>query len=145
MYRIESTRKYASRRFLAATDALLQASSTHIGFNRFLPGQREAIEHVLAGNSVVAVFPTEGGKSPGYQLPTLVVNRKKRCGNPSFVDSPPDIVRDLFVGSNEEIIRPQPLGGAPRAVTNQLAPDAGNAEPSREGMMSKRQQHLSFG
>jgi ATP-dependent DNA helicase RecQ len=35
---------------------------------RFLPGQREALEAVLAGRDVVAVLPTGGGKTLVYQL-----------------------------------------------------------------------------
>lgn len=43
------------------------------GFDAFLPGQREAIEHLVAGRSVAAVFPTGGGKSLCYQLPAIVL------------------------------------------------------------------------
>jgi ATP-dependent DNA helicase RecQ len=43
------------------------------GFDHFLPGQREAIEHLLAGHSAAAVFPTGGGKSLCYQLPALLL------------------------------------------------------------------------
>ncbi len=60
--------------FLAMTDALSQASSTHFGFDRFLPGQREVIERLLAGKSAAAVFPTGGGKSLCYQLPALMLD-----------------------------------------------------------------------
>ena len=41
------------------------------GFNQFLPGQAEVIEHLLAGRSALAIFPTGGGKSLCYQLPAL--------------------------------------------------------------------------
>ena len=43
----------------------------HFGFSTFKPGQREVIEHLLAGHSAAAVFPTGGGKSLCYQLPAL--------------------------------------------------------------------------
>jgi ATP-dependent DNA helicase RecQ len=43
------------------------------GFHAFLPGQREAIEHLVAGRSVAAVFPTGGGKSLCYQLPAILL------------------------------------------------------------------------
>lgn len=43
------------------------------GFGAFLPGQREVVEHLLAGRSAAAVFPTGGGKSLCYQLPALVL------------------------------------------------------------------------
>ncbi len=41
------------------------------GFDQFLPGQAEIIEHLLAGRSALAIFPTGGGKSLCYQLPAL--------------------------------------------------------------------------
>ncbi len=43
------------------------------GFNAFKPGQREVIEHLLAGKSAAAVFPTGGGKSLCYQLPAVLL------------------------------------------------------------------------
>lgn len=43
------------------------------GFDYFKPGQREVIEHLLAGRSAAAVFPTGGGKSLIYQLPALLL------------------------------------------------------------------------
>ena len=44
------------------------------GFDRFLPGQKEVIDNLLAGRSAAAVFPTGGGKSLCYQLPALLLN-----------------------------------------------------------------------
>jgi ATP-dependent DNA helicase RecQ len=43
------------------------------GFSAFKPGQQEVIEHLLAGRSAAAVFPTGGGKSLCYQLPALLL------------------------------------------------------------------------
>ena len=45
----------------------------YFGFADFKPGQREVISHLLAGKSAAAVFPTGGGKSLCYQLPSLVL------------------------------------------------------------------------
>ena len=45
----------------------------HFGFTEFRPGQRQVIEHLLAGRSAAAVFPTGGGKSLCYQLPALLL------------------------------------------------------------------------
>ena len=53
-------------------DELTDALRGHFGFEQFLPGQREVIEHLLAGRSAVAVFPTGAGKSLCFQLPALL-------------------------------------------------------------------------
>lgn len=52
---------------------LHQLLSENFGYEEFRPGQQEVIEHLLAGNSAAAVFPTGGGKSLCYQLPALVL------------------------------------------------------------------------
>ena len=41
------------------------------GFGAFRDGQREVVQHLLAGRSALAVFPTGGGKSLCYQLPAM--------------------------------------------------------------------------
>jgi len=51
VYRVESAGKETPGWLLAMTDALSQTLRTHFGFDRFLSGQREAIEHLLACNS----------------------------------------------------------------------------------------------
>ena len=43
------------------------------GFGDFRPGQAEVVGKLLAGRSVLAVLPTGGGKSLGYQLPSLLL------------------------------------------------------------------------
>lgn len=48
-----------------------QLLSETFGFDQFLPGQAEVVEHLLAGRSALALFPTGGGKSLCYQLPAL--------------------------------------------------------------------------
>ena len=55
------------------TGDLKQPLRTYFGFDEFLPGQHEVIEHLLAGRSAAAVFPTGGGKSLCYQLPALLL------------------------------------------------------------------------
>jgi ATP-dependent DNA helicase RecQ len=55
------------------TDVLLPALRSHFGFDRFLPGQEQVVDYLLAGKSAAAVFPTGGGKSLCYQLPALLL------------------------------------------------------------------------
>ena len=40
------------------------------GFDEFLAGQQAVVERLLAGRSTLAIFPTGGGKSLCYQLPS---------------------------------------------------------------------------
>lgn len=42
------------------------------GFDDFREGQREVVERLLDGKSVLAIFPTGAGKSICYQLPALM-------------------------------------------------------------------------
>lgn len=46
----------------------------HFGFDTFLDGQEAAISRLMAGKSVLAIFPTGGGKSMCYQLPALMLD-----------------------------------------------------------------------
>ncbi|GFK94228.1 ATP-dependent DNA helicase RecQ [Fundidesulfovibrio magnetotacticus] len=43
------------------------------GFESLRPGQAEAVARLLSGRSVLAIFPTGGGKSLCYQLPALLL------------------------------------------------------------------------
>ncbi len=43
------------------------------GYDRFRPGQDQAIRAVVAGRSAAAIFPTGSGKSLCYQLPALLL------------------------------------------------------------------------
>lgn len=43
------------------------------GYDQFRQGQSEVIEAVLAGENVLAIMPTGGGKSLCYQIPALIL------------------------------------------------------------------------
>ncbi|RFB79221.1 RecQ family ATP-dependent DNA helicase [Methylovirgula sp. 4M-Z18] len=53
-------------------DRVVGALKEHFGFASFRPGQADALEAILAGDDVLAVFPTGSGKSLLYQLPALM-------------------------------------------------------------------------
>jgi ATP-dependent DNA helicase RecQ len=55
---------------IADSAALL---AQHFGFDAFKPGQQAVVDHLLAGRSAAAVFPTGGGKSLCYQLPAMAL------------------------------------------------------------------------
>jgi ATP-dependent DNA helicase RecQ len=52
---------------------LTAALEHHFGFATFRPGQREVIDHVLAGRDVLTIMPTGAGKSLCYQLTALLL------------------------------------------------------------------------
>ncbi|MDA1014142.1 MAG: RecQ family ATP-dependent DNA helicase [Planctomycetota bacterium] len=54
-------------------ERILATLSERFGFSEFRPGQDRVIEHLVAGRSSAAVFPTGGGKSLCYQLPALLL------------------------------------------------------------------------
>ncbi|MFT6450679.1 MAG: ATP-dependent DNA helicase RecQ, partial [Halocynthiibacter sp.] len=46
--------------------------SSVFGFGEFRPGQQEIVSAVAAGENVLAIMPTGGGKSLCFQLPALM-------------------------------------------------------------------------
>lgn len=52
----------------------LKNALAKFGLSDFRRGQREVIDHILAGNDCLCVMPTGGGKSLCYQLPSVVRN-----------------------------------------------------------------------
>lgn len=49
------------------------ALKQHFGHTQFRPGQEHLIDAILAGQDVMGVMPTGGGKSICYQLPALLL------------------------------------------------------------------------
>lgn len=50
----------------------LSILKSKFGYDSFRTGQQAAIDHVLAGDNVLAIMPTGGGKSLCYQIPALI-------------------------------------------------------------------------
>jgi ATP-dependent DNA helicase RecQ len=50
-----------------------QLLQKHFGFREFLEGQEQVIQTMLAGDDVLVIMPTGGGKSLCYQLPALAL------------------------------------------------------------------------
>ena len=52
----------------------LDAGLARLGYTAFRPGQREAVETLLAAGRLLLVAPTGGGKSLSYQLPATLLS-----------------------------------------------------------------------
>jgi ATP-dependent DNA helicase RecQ len=52
----------------------LETALARLGYSRFLPGQREAIETLFDRGRLLLVAPTGGGKSLSYQLPATILS-----------------------------------------------------------------------
>lgn len=64
------------------TDQLVELARDRFGFDELRPGQRAAVESVVAGNDTLIVMPTGAGKSAIYQLAGLLID------GPTIVVSP---------------------------------------------------------
>ncbi|HEX4903003.1 MAG TPA: RecQ family ATP-dependent DNA helicase, partial [Acidimicrobiales bacterium] len=64
------------------TDQLVELARDRFGFDELRPGQREAVEAVLAGHDTLTVMPTGSGKSAIYQMAGLLLD------GPTIVVSP---------------------------------------------------------
>lgn len=51
----------------------LQVLQHYFGYSEFRPGQVEIINSIIAGDDVLAILPTSGGKSLCFQVPGLVL------------------------------------------------------------------------
>ncbi len=71
--RLVAGRQPQAQHAVPSAAGLQEALKAHFGFEAFRPHQKEIIEGVLAGQDVLAVLPTGGGKSLTYQLPARLL------------------------------------------------------------------------
>lgn len=62
--------------------AVEDALQKHFGFATFRPHQREIVETILSGRSVLGVLPTSAGKSICYELPAVLLPGKTLVVSP---------------------------------------------------------------
>ena len=89
------------------------------GFESFRPGQREAVEALLAGQDLLCIQPTGHGKSLLYQLPAVVL------GGLTLVVSP------LLALMRDQLGHLETRFGVPAASINSDQEDAENEEARR--------------
>ena len=66
---------YSNRQISTASEKDLRETLAKVfGFQEYRDGQEEAVTRLAQGKSVLAIFPTGGGKSLCYQLPALVLD-----------------------------------------------------------------------
>ena len=92
------------------------------GFSGFRPGQREAVDAVMAGRDVLAVMPTGSGKSLCYQLPALLADGVTLVVSPLIA-----LMEDQFAA-----LRNRGLEGA-EMLTSSMSPEAVLAALGRIG------------
>ncbi|MEH6726177.1 MAG: DNA helicase RecQ [Hyphomicrobiales bacterium] len=84
---------------------------TVFGHDDFRPGQEEIVASVLAGDDVLAIMPTGGGKSLCYQLPAL-------CG-----DGVTLVVSPLVALMNDQVAQLRQNGVEAGALTSNNTPE----------------------
>lgn len=94
---------------------LSQTLKDSFGLDGFRPLQRETVEAVLAGQSVLTVFATGGGKSLCYQLPALLLPGVTVVFSPLI-----SLMKDQVEGTAGEAVRAV-------AINSQLDPAAARA------------------
>src|SRR5918999_929411 len=82
-------------------DQLRRGAEETFGWSQLHGEQLEAMEHVMAGNDVLAVLPTGAGKSAIYQVPALLLD------GPTLVVSPLIALQQDQLEGIEDTLAPQ--------------------------------------
>jgi ATP-dependent DNA helicase RecQ len=102
--------RYEARNSLTL-DYIEQALKQYFGHETFWAGQREIIEHTLAGYDAFVLMPTGGGKSLIYQLPALMM--------PGLTV----VISPLIALMQDQVDRLRANGIAATFVNSSLSPD----------------------
>ncbi len=99
--------------------AITRAARTRLGFTALRPGQRDAIEAVLARRDVLAVMPTGAGKSAIYQIAS------------QFLPGPTVVVSPLIALQRDQVaaLEERPLGDA-------VAVNSARSSSERDGALA---------
>ena len=73
--RRNSTGQRSKKTANVSMERVLKEAQARFGIRRFRTGQREVLESVFQGRSVLALMPTGAGKSLTYQLPALFFSK----------------------------------------------------------------------
>ncbi len=95
------------------------------GFASFRPGQEELVRRAMAGRDCLAVLPTGSGKSLGYQLPAMLLER------PTLVVSP-------LIALMRDQVAHMPPGLRERAAFVNSTVEAGEAAAHMHGLAAGR-------
>ncbi|MCB0220626.1 MAG: ATP-dependent DNA helicase RecQ, partial [Chrysiogenetes bacterium] len=95
----------------SAINEQLEEGLALLGYERFRPGQREAVETLIEEGRVLLVAPTGGGKSLTYQLPAVVLP------GTTLVISP------LIALMNDQVRALEERGIAATFIASTLSPD----------------------
>jgi ATP-dependent DNA helicase RecQ len=91
---------------VADASEISRTARTELGLKRLRPGQREAVEALLAGHDTLALLPTGAGKSAIYQIAGLLI------------DGPTLIVSPLIALQRDQVESLEELGAADAALLN---------------------------
>jgi ATP-dependent DNA helicase RecQ len=104
---------------VSAPDLDLDAGLASLGYERFRPGQREAIELLLQSRKLLLVAPTGDGKSLTYQLPA------------SLLPGTTLVISPLISLMADQVQALQARGVAATYLASTLAPDEARARFAR--------------
>ncbi|WP_259314859.1 RecQ family ATP-dependent DNA helicase [Capillimicrobium parvum] len=102
------------------SDRIDEVARRRFGFERLRPGQREAIESVLAGRDTVAIMSTGSGKTAIYQIAGQLIDGATVVVSPLIA-----LQRDQVEGEDDAALLNSTLSGTAREEVFEEAADGG--------------------